>query len=135
MGKQGLQKQNRTDRILIAAALAILLIASGAFYFDGWMWGDRRGRGDKIGLLSNRVGDVRMKFEGDLKWQSAARGQDLIYNDSIFAGPGGQLVLLFAGRRSRRAVGRVFDAAVGFDGRRTLRGGRRGRSRQTLLNR
>ena len=93
MGKQGLQKQNRTDRILIAAALAILLIASGAFYFDGWMWGDRRGRGDKIGLLSNRVGDVRMKFEGDLKWQSAARGQDLIYNDSIFAGPGGQAKL------------------------------------------
>ena len=93
MGKRTLQKQNRTDRILIAVALAILLLAGGAFYFDGWMWGNRRGRGDKIGLLTNKTGDVRMKFEGDLKWQGAARGQDLVYNDSVYAGAGSQAKL------------------------------------------
>ena len=85
-----MQKQNRTDRILILAALAILLIASGLFYFDGWMWGTRGNRGERIGVLSKRAGDVRMKFEGDLKWQKATPGQDLIYNDSIYAGAGSQ---------------------------------------------
>ncbi|MGZ3721439.1 MAG: hypothetical protein ACXVA9_00830 [Bdellovibrionales bacterium] len=81
-----MQKQNRTDRILILAALAILLIATGLFYFDGWMWGSRGNRGERIGILSKKAGDVRMKFEGELKWQKAAPGQDLIYNDSIYAG-------------------------------------------------
>ncbi len=50
------------------------------------MWGKRGNRGERIGVLSRKAGDVRMKFEGDLKWQKAAPGQDLIYNDSIYAG-------------------------------------------------
>lgn len=78
----------RTDRILVGIALAILLLAGGAFYFDGWMWGNRRNAGDKIGTIELKSGDVRMKFDGDLKWNRAARGQDLNYNDSIFAGQG-----------------------------------------------
>ncbi len=82
--------QNRTDRILIGIALIILLMAGSAFYFDGWMWGNRRNRTERIGLIDTKHGDVRMKFEGDLKWNRAARGQDLNYNDSIFAGNGSQ---------------------------------------------
>lgn len=85
-----MQKQNRTDRILILAALAILLLATGLFYFDGWMWGSRGNRGERIGILSSRLGDVRMKFEGDLKWSKASPGQDLIYNDSVYAGAGSE---------------------------------------------
>lgn len=79
-------QSNRTDRILILIALAILLMAGSLFYFDNWMWGGRRNRGERIGVVSDRMGDVRVKFEGDLKWQRAGRGQDLIYNDSIYAG-------------------------------------------------
>lgn len=94
MGNRRLQKQNRTDRILIAMALAILLLAGGFFYFDNWMWGNRSGRGGQIGRLTSKSGDVRMKFEGDLKWQRAARGQDLIYNDSVYAGAGSQASLV-----------------------------------------
>ncbi|MGE3760143.1 MAG: hypothetical protein AB7H97_20425, partial [Pseudobdellovibrionaceae bacterium] len=83
----------RTDRILIGIALLILLLAGSAFYFDGWMWGNRRNRGDKIGFIDMKSGDVRMKFDGDLKWNRAARGQDLNYNDSIFAGKGAEAQL------------------------------------------
>jgi hypothetical protein len=79
-------KNNRTDRILIALALIILLLAGSGFYFDDWMWGMRRDRGAPIGVVSARMGDVRVKFEGDLKWQKASVGQDLIYNDAIYAG-------------------------------------------------
>lgn len=83
-------KNNRTDRILIALALLILLLAGSAFYFDGWMWGGRRDRGAPIGLVSNRMGDVRVKFEGDLKWQKASAGQDLVYDDAVYAGGGSE---------------------------------------------
>lgn len=82
--------QNRTDRILIGIALIIFLMAGSAFYFDNWMWGNRRDRSERIGLIDTKRGDVRMKFEGDLKWSRAARGQELNYNDSIFAGAGSQ---------------------------------------------
>ena len=81
-----MQKSNRTDRILIAIALAIFFLASGLFYFDDWMWGNRRNRGERIGVLSIKTGDVRVKFEGEIKWQKAARGQDLEFNDSIYSG-------------------------------------------------
>jgi len=65
-------------------------MAGSAFYFDNWMWGKQRIRGAKIGTISAKSGDVRVKFEGDLKWSKAARGQDLIYNDSIYAGSGSE---------------------------------------------
>lgn len=79
-------RQDRADRLLIVLALVILFMAGAAFYFDGWMWGGKRDRGERIGLISGKNGDVRVKFEGDLKWGKAARGQDLAYNDSIYAG-------------------------------------------------
>lgn len=85
--------KNRADKILIAIALVILLLAAGMFYFDSWMWGNRGDRGERIGLIAAKSGDVRMKFEGDLKWKTAANGQDLIYNDAIYAGSGSQAKL------------------------------------------
>lgn len=88
-----MQKKNRTDRILIIIALAILLLATGMFYFDDWMWGSNRKRSERIGIISQKTGDVRMKFEGDLKWGRAVPGQDLIYNDSIYAGGASQAKL------------------------------------------
>lgn len=86
-------QRDRTDRLLIAIALVILLLAGGAFYFDGWMWGNRQNRGDRIGTISTKSGDIRVKFEGDLKWARAARGQEIAYNDSIYAGEGSQAEL------------------------------------------
>ena len=83
-----MKRDNRTDRILVLVALAVFFVASGLFYFDGWIWGNRHDRGDHIGIVAARSGDVRMKFNGDLKWQRASDGQDLIYNDSIYAGAG-----------------------------------------------
>lgn len=87
------QRQNRTDRAIIAVALLILLFAGSLFYFDSWMWGARRNRGDRIGTIVAKNGDVRLKFEGDLKWQKAARGQDLVFNDSVYSGSGSQASL------------------------------------------
>jgi hypothetical protein len=81
-----LSKEKRTDRIIIAIALLVLMLSSGLYYFDGWMWGKRRGRGETIGVLTKTTGDVRLKFEDDLRWQKSSLGQDLAYNDSIYAG-------------------------------------------------
>jgi len=88
-----LQKQNRTDRVIILVALAILLLAAGLFYFDDWMWGNRHNRGESIGVITQRTGDVRVKFEGDLRWSKPASGQDLVYNDSIYSGQDSQAQL------------------------------------------
>ncbi len=87
------KRQDRADRLLIALALVILFMTGAAYYFDGWMWGDKKNRGARIGAISAKSGDVRVKFEGDLKWGRATRGQDLVYNDSIYAGAGGQAEL------------------------------------------
>lgn len=80
------QRQDRADRLLIGVALVILFMAGAAYYFDNWMWGGKKVRGERIGAISSKNGDVRVKFEGDLKWANASRGQDLVYNDSIYAG-------------------------------------------------
>ena len=84
---------SRADRVMIFIALAIFLMAGGLFYFDNWIWGSRHDRGDRIGNLTFKSGDVRMKFEGELKFQKAAQGQELVYNDSVYAGGGGQAKL------------------------------------------
>lgn len=81
-------QHNRADRILIAIAMIILLMAGGAFYFDAWMWGGKRSRGDRIGKINSKSGDVRIKFMGDLRWHRAAQGQDLVFNDAIYVGDG-----------------------------------------------
>ncbi|HMN67539.1 MAG TPA: hypothetical protein PKC28_03275 [Bdellovibrionales bacterium] len=87
-------KQSRADRALIVIALLILLFAGSAFYFDDWMWGGRnRSADEKIGVMVSKSGDVRMKFKDDLKWQKAAGGQDLVYNDSIYSGQGAEAKL------------------------------------------
>lgn len=85
---EGLKNENRTDRIVIAVALLIFLLAGGLFYFDDVLWGGRRARGERIGVVASREGDVRLKFEGEVKWSTAASGQDLVYNDAVYAGPG-----------------------------------------------
>jgi hypothetical protein len=82
-----LVNKSTADRALVIAAILILLIAAGALFFDNWMWGGRSKRDQSIGFISARRGDVRFRFEDDLKWEKAARGQDLMYNDAIFAGP------------------------------------------------
>ena len=83
----------RTDRFLIVVALLLLTLAGGAFYFDGWMWGSRRARGERIGVITGRSGDVRMKFEDDLKWSRASIGQELNYDDAIYSGDGSEAKL------------------------------------------
>ncbi|MGE0528318.1 MAG: hypothetical protein AB7G93_23410 [Bdellovibrionales bacterium] len=93
-GTHTVNQRNRTDRILVAVALAILLMATGLFYFDDWMWGNRRLRGESIGIVSKRSGDVRLKFEGDLKWQKASSGQDLVYNDAVYVGANSEAQLV-----------------------------------------
>ena len=90
-----MQKQNRADQIIIVTAIIILLLAAGSFYFDGWMWGGRRDRGARIGTIVARNGDVRARFDGDVRWQRAAGGQDLIYDDAIYAGNGSSARLQF----------------------------------------
>lgn len=88
-----MRNESRTDRILILIALAILLLAGGAFYFDSWMWGGKRDRADVIGIISKSSGDVRLKMEGDLKWQKAAAQENLVYNDAVYAGSGSEAQL------------------------------------------
>lgn len=66
------------------------MLAGGLFYFDDWMWGAKQDRGAKIGVIVSQKGDVRLKFDGDLKWQKAQKGQDLVYNDAIYSGSGSQ---------------------------------------------
>ncbi len=88
-----MRKENRTDRILILIALIILIVASGLFYFDSWMWGGKRDRGDVIGLIAKKSGDVRLKFEGDLKWSRGGAGDNLVYNDAVYAGAGSEAQL------------------------------------------
>ncbi|MBX3022258.1 MAG: hypothetical protein KF799_11350 [Bdellovibrionales bacterium] len=63
------------------------------FYFDQWMWGSGRSRGETIGVISSRNGDVRLKYQDDLRWSQATNGQDLAYNDAVYAGAGSQAEL------------------------------------------
>lgn len=88
-----MRNENRTDRILVLIALIILLLAGGAFYFDNWMWGGKRDRGDVIGLIAKSSGDVRLKMEGDLKWSKAGDNENLVYNDAVYAGAGSEAQL------------------------------------------
>lgn len=88
-----LNNEKRADRILIGIAFLAILLAVGGFYFDDWMWGSKGRRGNRIGVIVSRTGDVRMKFDNDLKWQRANDGQGLVYNDAVYAGAGGQAVL------------------------------------------
>lgn len=88
-----MNNENRTDRILVIIALLILMMAGSAFYFDNWMFGSDRAQSEKIGQLINREGDVRLKYEGELKWSKASLGEALIYNDAIYAGAGGKAEL------------------------------------------
>jgi hypothetical protein len=78
--------ERKADRWLIAGGVIILLLALGFLTFDDWMWGGARRSGDVIGNIASRSGDVRVKFDGDVKWQKASKGENLIYNDTIFAG-------------------------------------------------
>ena len=57
------------------------------------MWGTRGFRGQRIGTLRLGRGDVRLKFEGELKFQRVNDGQDLFYNDSVYSGPGSEAKL------------------------------------------
>jgi hypothetical protein len=78
--------ERKADRWLIIGGIIVLLCALGFLTFDDWLWGGARRSGDVIGTISGRSGDVRLKFDGDVKWQKAAKGENLIYNDTIFAG-------------------------------------------------
>ncbi|NCN42029.1 hypothetical protein GW916_12360 [bacterium] len=80
------QTSNKVEKALIAAALLCLLMASGALFFDDWLWNGMRSREGSIGMIVSRSGDVRLKFDQDVSWQKASRGQSLQYNDSVFAG-------------------------------------------------
>lgn len=44
-------------------------------------------------MIETRSGDVRLKFDGDVKWQKAAKGESLVYNDTVFAGAGSEAKL------------------------------------------
>ncbi|MGE4133822.1 MAG: hypothetical protein AB7F86_19445 [Bdellovibrionales bacterium] len=88
-----MRNEKRTDRVLIALALIILLIAGGLFHFDSWMWGGSGERGEPIGKVAEKSGDVRLKYEGELKWQRARPGDSLVYNDAIFSGAGSEAKL------------------------------------------
>lgn len=89
-----MNREKRTDRILIAIALLILMLSGGAFYFDDLLFGGRRGSADRIGIINSKSGDVRLKFADDLKWGRASRGQDVIYNDAVFVGENSKAELL-----------------------------------------
>ena len=80
--------KNQTDRIVIALAILLLMAVGGAYYFDQWMWGGHRARGEKIGTITSQEGDVRLKYQDDLKWSRATLGQDLAYDDAVYAGAG-----------------------------------------------
>lgn len=71
---------------MIIGGFLILLLALGFLTFDDWLWGGRGRSGDAIGRVADRSGDVRVKFDGEVKWQKAHVGEKLIYNDTIFAG-------------------------------------------------
>lgn len=79
-------KSKKTEKVLVFAAIFLLLLSVGSLYFDDWLWSGLRSRDKVIGMIVSRSGDVRLKFDQDVQWQKASQGQALQYNDSIFAG-------------------------------------------------
>lgn len=86
LGHQGHTDSKKTEKVLVIVAILLLLLSTGALYFDDWLWSGLRSREDVIGMITSRRGDVRLKFDQEVSWQKATRGQALQYNDSIFAG-------------------------------------------------
>lgn len=72
--------------MLIIGGVVILLLALGFLTFDDWLWSGGRKSGEVIGQISDRTGDVRLKYDGEVKWQKAKAGENLMYNDTIFSG-------------------------------------------------
>lgn len=77
---------HRADRALVSIALFILLVAAGGILFDNWMWGHRWLGGEVVGRVIEKRGDVRFRLNRELQWQPALRGQELSYDDAVFAG-------------------------------------------------
>tara|TARA_Y100001935_G_scaffold208256_1_gene177744 strand:- start:3793 stop:6471 length:2679 start_codon:yes stop_codon:yes gene_type:complete len=80
------KSSHKTEKVLVLAALLLLLFAGGALYFDDWLWSGMRNRSGSIGMIVSQSGDVRLKFDEEVTWQKAMKGQALQYNDSVFAG-------------------------------------------------
>lgn len=84
---------SRTDRVLVAVALLILLLAFGSYFgFDGWLAPGVR-EGEAIAQIVEGGGDVRVKFNQEMRWQSARVSQKLQYDDAVFAGENSQVRL------------------------------------------
>lgn len=60
---------------------------SGIYGYDFLFGGSGKERENAVAELIDHEGDVRVKFNGELGWQTGRQKQKLVYDDSVFAGP------------------------------------------------
>ncbi len=80
----------RTDRVLIAIALILLLLTVGSLVgFDGLFGHDEDidVRNAVAEVVGGR-GDIRVKFSNQFQWQKGRVSQKLVYDDAVFSGEG-----------------------------------------------
>ncbi len=78
----------RTDRVLIAIALILLLLTAASYFgIDGLFSDDHQvDVGDSIAEVVDGRGDIRVKFSNQFQWQKGRINQKLVYDDAVFSG-------------------------------------------------
>ncbi len=88
-----LERMNKADRVIVI--LAFLIFASSLLLlfsdFSLFQALDRY-RGEPIGYIAEKNGDVRFKSAETIVWGNPNKFQNIIYNDSVFVGEGSSAV-------------------------------------------
>lgn len=79
-------KFNRTDKLILSFALAVMCVFSYFLYDDSFLFRDRESRNAKIGNLRTAENDVRLRASDSFTWNSAKKAEVVFERDSVFTG-------------------------------------------------
>tara|TARA_B110001454_G_scaffold219202_1_gene251947 strand:+ start:25770 stop:27953 length:2184 start_codon:yes stop_codon:yes gene_type:complete len=79
-------KFNRTDKVILVLAIAIMCVFSYFLYDDSFLFQNRESRNSKIGYINQAKNDVRLRASDSFTWNSAHKSEVVFERDSVFTG-------------------------------------------------